>query len=193
MTYVLNCGRFIERSLLNVFLHYHKNILIKKNLGLTSRLLRIHLYYFTKAACKRTQQLPTLLRRQQCWELLRACWQRCANGCNNSQQVWDLQCIVGRIQPTSLCNPCVMSVGGPNNVGRAVQTDPTLLRYASAITEQKKCWELLAEKFDRFQTLRNNMQQGVQTDATCNIQQCWELLVTMLRPFARGLNFTLTY
>ena len=52
-----------------------------------------------------------------------------------------------------------MSVRGPNNVGRAVQTDPTLLCYASAITEQKKCWELLAEKFDRFQTLRNNMQQ----------------------------------
>ena len=44
------------------------------------------------------------------------------------------------------------------NVGGAVQMDPTLLRYASAITEQKKCWELLAEKFDRFQTLRNNMQ-----------------------------------
>ena len=65
-----------------------------------------------------------------------------------------------------------MSVRGPNNVGRAVQTDPTLLRYASAITEQKKCWELLAEKFDLFQTLRNNIQQGVQTDATCNIQQC---------------------
>jgi len=52
-----------------------------------------------------------------------------------------------------------MSVRGPNNVGRAVQTDPTLLRYASAITEQKKCWELLAEKFERFQTLRNNTQQ----------------------------------
>ena len=40
----------------------------------------------------------------------------------------------------------------------------------------KETWELLAEKFDWFQTLRNNMQQGVQTDATCNIQQCWELL-----------------
>ena len=80
------------------------------------------------------------------------------NGCNNSQQVWDLQCIVGRIQPTSLCNPCVMSVRGANNVGGSVQTDPTLLCYASAITEQKKCWELLAEKFDRFQTLRNNTQ-----------------------------------
>ena len=81
--------------------------------------------------------------------------------CNNSQQCWDLQYIVGRIQPISLCKPCVMSVRGPNNVGRAVQTDPTLLRYASAITEQKKCWELLAEKFDRFQTLRNNIQQHV--------------------------------
>ena len=65
-----------------------------------------------------------------------------------------------------------MSVCGPNNVGRAVQTDPTLLRYASAITEQKKCWESLAEKFDQYQTLRNNIQQhvrGCETDATCNI------------------------
>ena len=52
-----------------------------------------------------------------------------------------------------------MSVRGPNNVGRAVQTDPTLLRYASAIAKQRKCWELLAEEFDRFQTLRNNIQQ----------------------------------
>ena len=76
-----------------------------------------------------------------------------------------------------------MSVRGPNNVGRAVQTDPTLLRYASAITEQKKCWELLAEKFDRFQTLRNNMQEGVQTDSTSNIQQCWELLVNNVASF----------
>ena len=63
------------------------------------------------------------------------------------------------IQPIGLCNPCVMSVRGPYNVGTTVQTDPTLVRYASAITEQKKCWELLAEKFDRFQTLRNNIQQ----------------------------------
>ena len=57
-----------------------------------------------------------------------------------------------------------MSVRGSNNVGRAIRTDPTLFRYASAITEQKKCWELLAEKFDRFQTY------------------------TVLRPFAPGLT-----
>ena len=44
----------------------------------------------------------------------------------------------------------------PANVGRALQTDPTLLRYASLITERKICWELLVRKFDRFQTLRNN-------------------------------------
>ena len=108
---------------------------------------------------------------------LRACWQWCANGCNNWQQRWDLQCIMGRIQPISLCKPCVMSVRGPNNVGRAVQTDPTSLHYASAITEQKKCWELLAEKFDRFQTLRNNIQQHATgcangRNVTCSIQHC---------------------
>ena len=58
-----------------------------------------------------------------------------------------------------------MSVRGPNNFGRAVQTDPTLLRYASAITEQNKCWQLLGEKFDQFQTLCNNSQQH---PTTCN-------------------------
>ena len=34
----------------------------------------------------------------------------------------------GRIQPISLCKPRVMSVRGSNNIGRAVQMDPTLLR-----------------------------------------------------------------
>ena len=69
-----------------------------------------------------------------------------------------------------------MRVRVPNNVGRAVQTDPTLLHHALAFVEQRKFWESLAQKFDRFQTLRNNMQQGVQTDAMYNIQQWWVLL-----------------
>ena len=30
------------------------------------------------------------LLRQQCWKLLRPCWQWCANGCNNSKQRWKL-------------------------------------------------------------------------------------------------------
>ena len=81
-----------------------------------------------------------------------------------------------------------MIVRDPNNVGRVVQTDPTLLRYASAITEQEKCWELLAEKFDWFQTFRNNMQTGMQTDATCNLQQCWVLLANNFASVCTGLK-----
>ena len=88
-----------------------------------------------------------------------------------------------------------MSVRGPNNVGRAVQMDPTLLRYASAIKEQKKCWELLAEKFDQFQTFHNNTQQHpttcnrvskqTQHVTSNNVGSCWS---TMLCPFARSIS-----
>ena len=82
--------------------------------------------------------------------------------------------------------------------GRAVQTDPTLLCYASATTEQKKCWELLAQKFNWFQTLPNNSQQHT---ATCNkvckrtqhvtsnnVGNCWP---AKLCPIAWGLNVLL--
>ena len=41
--------------------------------------------------------------------------------------------------------PCAVRVRGPNNVGRTAKTDPTLLHFASAIAEQKKCWELLVK------------------------------------------------
>ena len=63
-----------------------------------------------------------------------------------------------------------------------MQTGPRLFPYASAIIEQKKFWELLAEEFDRFKTLRNStqhyMQLGVEMVATCN-------------PFARALEVQL--
>jgi len=68
-----------------------------------------------------------------------------------------------------------MRVRGPNKVERAVQTDPTLLRYASAITEQTKGWELLAQNknkslicFKLCATTPNHTQQhatGCETDA----------------------------
>ena len=54
-----------------------------------------------------------------------------------------------------------MRVRDRNDVGGTVQTDPTLLPYASAITE-KKWWELLAKTFDH-QTLRNNSKQQATT------------------------------
>ena len=106
--------------------------------------------------------------------------------------------IVGRIQRIRLWRPCVMRMRGPNNVGRAVQTDPTLLRYASAITEQKKCWELFVQEFERIQTLRNNSKKHQLHTTTCKrvskrtqhvtfnkAGRCWS---RMLRPFSRGLS-----
>ena len=36
-------------------------------------------------------------------------------------------------------------------------------------------------------TASNNMQQGVQTDATCNIQHCWELLANNVASVCTGL------
>ena len=123
----------------------------------------------------------------------------CAKGRNNSQHCWannvgrccvrvgdgvqtdattpnNLRTCSTRRKDTThetFLNTLILSwrVRGPNNVGRALQTDPTLLRYASTITEQKKCWELFAQKFNPFQTSRYSMQKSVQTDATCNTQQ----------------------
>ena len=74
--------------------------------------------------------------------------------------------LVIRIQPISLCKPCLMSVRGPNNVGTAVQTDATLLRYASTITEQKKCWELLAESLTGFKLCATTHNNNIQKHAT---------------------------
>ena len=117
-----------------------------------------------------------------------------ANGRNNSQQCWDVQCIVGRIKPMSFCKPCVMSVRGPNSFGRAVYTDPTLLHHASAITEQKKCWESVGWKVwpvsnfaQQHATTSTNMQQvcrGIPHVTSNNVGSCWP---TMLHPLARGL------
>ena len=40
---------------------------------------------------------------------------------------------------------------------------------------------------NQVQTLRNNIQQGVQIDATCNIQQCRELLANNVASVCTGL------
>ena len=120
----------------------------------------------------------------------------CKYGCNNSQQRWPMKRVVLSrevIALLSLRRPWVMHVPVHNNVGRALKTVPTLLFYFAVIKEQKKCWELLAQNFDQFQTLRNNSQQH---STICNrmckqmqnvdIQQCWELLTNNV---ASGLYF----
>ena len=142
-----------------------------------------------KPTCKRRQKLPTLS----------LCWQWCANGCNNSQHGWDLHCIVGRIQPIKLWRPCVMSVCGPISFGRAVQTDPTLLRYASVITEQKKCWEWVVDSkvwsvsnfVKQLPTTRNNIQQGGKKTPHVtynNVGSCWPTMSCLNTRLSTWLN-----
>ena len=74
-----------------------------------------------------------------------------------------------------LWRACVMRVRGRN----MEELCKSLLRYASAITEQKNvgsCWFKSLTGFKLCATTPNNKQQSVQTDATCNIQRRWELL-----------------
>ena len=60
---------------------------------------------------------------------------------------------------------------------KRAQQLPTML----GVVGQQCCVRLHGAKrltgFKHCATTRNNMQQGVQTDATSIIQQCWELLV----------------
>ena len=107
---------------------------------------------------------------------------------DNSQQCWDLQCIAGRIQPRSLCKPCVMSMRGPNNVGRAVQTDPTLLRTLWRSRNKRNvgsCWLKSLTGFKLCATTCNRECKRTQHVTSNNVGSCWP---TMLRPFARGLS-----
>ena len=75
-------------------------------------------------------------------------------------QCWDLQCIVGRIQPIRLETMC-NARAWPHNVGRALQIAPILLRYASVITEQTVgiCWFKRLTGFKLSATIPNNTQQ----------------------------------
>ena len=40
----------------------------------------------------------------------------------------------------------------------------------------------------QLRTAHNNTQQSVQTDTTCNIQKCWELLANIVASVCMGLN-----
>ena len=94
----------------------------------------------------------------------------------------------------------VVRVHRRNIVGCAVQTNATLLDHASMTAKQKKCWHLLALKFDQFQTssnnfqqvttTRNNTQHGVQTLATSWAQQCCVLLANNVASVCTGLETT---
>ena len=50
------------------------------------------------------------------------------------------------------------------------------------------CWLKSLTGFKLWATARNNTQQSVQMDITCNIQQCWELVANIVASVCMGLN-----
>ena len=84
-----------------------------------------------------------------------------------------------------------MRMCGPNNVGKAVRTVPTLLHYALPSRNKRNVGSFWLKSLTGFKlcaTILNNMQQGVQTDATCNIQHCWELLANNVTSICKRLK-----
>ena len=66
------------------------------------------------------------------------------------------------------------------------------LRFGDHGTENVGiCWLKFLTGFKLCATTSNNMQQGVQTDTTCNIPQFWELLANNVASVCTGLNSTL--
>ena len=112
-----------------------------------------------------------------------------ANGCNNSQQCWDLQCIVGRIQPISLCKPCVMCVPGPNNVGsrlcKRIQHCCATIRRSRNKRNVGSFWLKSLTGFKLCATNSNGVCKRTQHVTSNNVGSCWS---TILRPFARSLR-----
>ena len=83
----------------------------------------------------------------------------------------------------NLSRPCVRRVRGPNKAGRTVQNGSNIfaLRFGDHGTKEvlgvgwSKVWQV-SNFAQQLPTTRNKLQQDIQTDATCNIQKCWELL-----------------
>ena len=114
---------------------------------------------------------------QQCWELLRECWQWCANGCNNSQQCWDLlrpsEHEAKRLTGFKRCATT------PNNLQHSVQTDATMFG---------SCWPRILRLFVRSFIETGQTFSYMQTDETTlnNVGSCWP---TILRLFARDFSY----
>ena len=65
-----------------------------------------------------------------------------------------------------------------------VQMDATAPNIVASVFHRAKS----STGFKLYPTTRNSMQQGVRTDATCNIQQCWELLADRVASVCTELN-----
>ena len=83
---------------------------------------------------------------QQYRKLLRPCWQWCTDGCNNSQNFWDLECIVGRIQPITLFRPCVMSVRSHKQCWKSCANGSDIAALCFDDHGTKEMWRVVGSK-----------------------------------------------
>ena len=85
-----------------------------------------------------------------------------------------------------LHNTANRNATNPNVIG------PKMLGVVAPVCMELKGWTVwpVSNFAQQLPTTRNNMQQGVQTDATCNIQQCWKLLANTVASVCTGLYAT---
>ena len=118
---------------------------------------------------RRMQQLPTMLAYHACWSITRS------------------YCVAVSKETMSKARLC------PQQCWKSFKNGPNIIVLLCGDHGAK---EMLAQKFDQFQTLRNNTQQH---STTCNrgckrmqhvhVQQCWELLTNNV---ASGIYFLKT-
>ena len=67
-------------------------------------------------------------------------------------------------------------------------TNKPYSRYSPSLHALKNSSKTTCKRMQQLPTTRNNIQLGVQTDATCSIQQCWHLLANNVVSVCTGLN-----
>ena len=77
---------------------------------------------------------------------------------------------------------CCVRVGSGVRTGASTPNigGPTMLGVVVSVLV------VVCKRMQQLPTTRSNKQQGVQTDATCKIQQCWELLANNVASDCRG-------
>ena len=111
-----------------------------------------------------------------------------ANGCNNSQQCCDLQCIVGITQPIWLCKPCVMRVRGPTKLEELCKwagSNIVALRFGDHGTKEMlgvvgwKVWPV-SNFAQQHPTTCNMVCERTKHISSNKVESCWP---KRLRPF----------
>ena len=64
---------------------------------------------------------------------------------------------------------------------------PTVLGVVASVLA------VVCKRIRQLVTTRNKMQQGVKTDPTCNIQQCWEFLANYVASVCMGVYLVVNY